>query len=134
MMRVMRQMPNWKAPGPDNVQGHWLQNDSITWQVSGVFLRLSRLWVPDWLTRRRTVFIQKKTAKENIANNYRPITCLPFVWKLLTVILANEIYDYLKKKILLPEVQKGCSVRGQAIYSLLLKQYLGRCEWERKTQ
>ena len=21
MMRVMRKMPNWKAPGPDNVQG-----------------------------------------------------------------------------------------------------------------
>ena len=72
--------------------------------------------------------MQKEKAKENIANNYRPITCLPFAWKLLTVILANEIYDYLKKKILLPEVQTGCSVRGQAIYSLLLKQYLGRCE------
>ena len=22
MMRVMRKMPNWKAPGPDNVQGY----------------------------------------------------------------------------------------------------------------
>ena len=27
MMRVMRKMPNWKAPGPDNVQGYyWLKN------------------------------------------------------------------------------------------------------------
>ena len=25
-MRVMRKMPNWKAPGPDNVQGYWLKN------------------------------------------------------------------------------------------------------------
>ena len=26
MMRVMRKMPNWKAPVPDNVQGPWLRN------------------------------------------------------------------------------------------------------------
>ena len=26
MMRVMRKMPNWKAPGPDNVQGYWLKD------------------------------------------------------------------------------------------------------------
>ena len=25
-MRVMRKMPNWKAPGPDNAQGYWLKN------------------------------------------------------------------------------------------------------------
>ena len=24
MMRVMRKMPNWKAPGLDNDQGYWL--------------------------------------------------------------------------------------------------------------
>ena len=26
MMRVMGKMPNWKAPGPDNVQAYWLKN------------------------------------------------------------------------------------------------------------
>ena len=26
MMRVMRKMPNCKAPGPGNVQGYWLKN------------------------------------------------------------------------------------------------------------
>ena len=26
MMRVMRKMPNWKTPGPDNVQGYCLKN------------------------------------------------------------------------------------------------------------
>ena len=28
MMRVMRQMPNWKPLGPDNVQGYRLENFS----------------------------------------------------------------------------------------------------------
>ena len=26
MMRIMRQMPNWKVPGPSNTQRYWLQN------------------------------------------------------------------------------------------------------------
>ena len=26
MMRIMRQMPNWKVPGPGNAQRYWLQN------------------------------------------------------------------------------------------------------------
>ena len=25
MMGVMKKMPNWKAPGPDNVQGYWFK-------------------------------------------------------------------------------------------------------------
>ena len=75
--------------------------------------------VCDWLTKGRTVLIQKDKAKENIASNYRPITCLPLVWKLLTCILADEIYDYLEKKILLPEEQKGCRQRCKGTGVLL---------------
>ena len=26
MMRVLRKTPNWKGPGPDNLQGYWLKN------------------------------------------------------------------------------------------------------------
>ena len=52
--------------------------------------------------------MQKDKAKGNIASNCQPITCLPLVWKLLTGILEDEIYDYLEKRMLLPEEQKGC--------------------------
>ena len=63
--------------------------------------------VPDWLIKEQTALIKKDKAKGNIASNYRPITCLTLVWKLLTGILTDEIYDYLEK-MLLPEKQKGC--------------------------
>ena len=26
MMEVLKKMPNWKAPVPDNGQGHWLKS------------------------------------------------------------------------------------------------------------
>ena len=61
--------------------------------------------VPDRLARLRIVLIQKDKAKENTGSNYRSITCLPLVQKLVTGVLADEIYDYLEKKMLLPEEQ-----------------------------
>ena len=41
------------------------------------------------------------------------------MWKLLTSILADEIYDYLEKKMLLPEEQKGCRRKSKGTDDLL---------------
>ena len=105
VMRVMKKMPNWKAPGPDNVQGYCLKNLTPFYDKLVVYSQEfpDSGVVPDWLTKGRTVLIQRDKAKGNIASNYRPITCLPLVRKLLTGILADEIYDYLEKKTLLPK-------------------------------
>ena len=58
---------------------------------------------PLWMTKGRTVLIHKDKSKGTAASNYRPITCLPLAWKLLTVILYDEIYRYLEGQELLPE-------------------------------
>ena len=42
--------------------------------------------------------IQKDKSKGNVASNYRPITCLPFMWKLLTSAIAHQIYAYCYQK------------------------------------
>ena len=68
---------------------------------------LARGVVPPWMVKGRTVLIQKDPAKGTVASNYRPITCLPIVWKLLTGIFAEQIYDHLKDNNLLPDEQKG---------------------------
>ena len=65
-------------------------------------------FVPGWLTRGRTSLLQKDKSKGNVASNYTPITCLPFMWKLLTGAIADQIYAYLDQEKLLPEEQKGC--------------------------
>ena len=41
------------------------------------------------------------------------------MWKLLTGILADEIYDYLEKKMLLPEEQKRCRRKSKETDDLL---------------
>ena len=61
-----------------------------------------------WMTRSHTVLCQKDPRKGNTADNYRLITCLPLMWKLLTGMIAEEMYNYLEREKILPEEQKGC--------------------------
>ena len=107
--KMLGKMPNWKSPGPDFVQGFWLKNFTslhgrMTEQLSKC---LKEGDVPNWMTEGRTVLIMKDKSKGNSANNYRPITCLPLMWKLLTGLIAEEMYEFLEEKDLLPQEQKS---------------------------
>ena len=48
--------------------------------------------MPSWLTKGRTALLEKD--KGNIASIYRPITSLPLMWKLLSSVIADEIYGH----------------------------------------
>ena len=76
--------------------------------------------VPLWMVKGRTVLIQKDPQKGNVASNYRPIACLPIMWKLLTGIFADRIYDHLADKDLLPDEQKGCRKNSRGTKDQLL--------------
>ena len=52
--------------------------------------------------------LQKDKSKGNVASDYRPITCLSLMWKLLRSVIADQIYAHLDHEKLLPEEQKGC--------------------------
>ena len=99
-------MPNWKSPGPDLFQGFWLNNFSSLHERVRLQLKecLDSGFVPSWLTKGRTLLLQKDKNKANVASNYRPITCLPLMWKLLlTGLIANQIYAHLDQEKLLSE-------------------------------
>ena len=64
-------------------------------------------FVPSWLTRGRTSLLQRDKSKGNVPSNYRHITCLPLMWKLLTGVIADQIYAQLDQEKLLTEEQKG---------------------------
>ena len=52
-------------------------------------------FVPSWLPRGRTSLLLEDKSKGNVASNYRTITCLPLMWKLLTGEIADQIYAHL---------------------------------------
>ena len=129
--KCIRKIANLKSPGPDCVQGYWIKNftslqKQITKQLDDC-LQLNS--VPAWLTTGRTVLIVKNKELGSIATNFRPITCLPLIWKLLTGILADELYQHLESKELLPEEQKGCrrDARGTKDQLLIDKTILKNC-------
>ena len=75
--------------------------------------------MPSWLTRARTSLLQKDKSKDNVASNYRSITYLPLMWKLLTGVTADQIYVHLDQEKLLPEEQKGCRKGSRGTNDLL---------------
>ena len=80
-------------------------------------------FVPDWMTKGRTDLLQKNKSKVNIGSNYRPITCLPLIWKLLSDVIANQIYGHLDQQKLLQEEEKGRRKKSRGTNDLL---YLDR--------
>ena len=96
------------SPGSHLVQGFWLKSFSSLHKRVRLQLKecLDSGFVPSWLTRGRTSLLQKDKSKGNVASNYRPITCLPLMWKLLTGVIADQIYAHLDQEKLLPEEQK----------------------------
>ena len=96
-----RKIPNWKAPGRDGAQGYWIKNlSSLHQRVSPQMNRIlmGEDDLPQWMTHGRTVLCQKDPRKGNTADNYRPITCLSLMWKLLTGVIAEEMYNYLERE------------------------------------
>ena len=104
-------MPNWKALGKDGVQGYWLKN--LTSLHPHIAVQLNQILhgerhLPDWMIFGKAVLCQKDAAKRSAVNNYRPISCLPLMWKLMTGMLAKKMYSHLERENVLPSEQKGC--------------------------
>ena len=121
LKKILGRMPNWKSPGPGLVQGLWLKNFSSLHERVRLQLKecLDSRFVPSWLTRGRTSLLQKDKSKGNVASNYRPITCLPLMWKLLTGVIGEQIYAHSDHEKLLPEEQKGCKKGSRGMNDLL---------------
>ena len=71
------------------------------------------------MTKGKTTLIQKDPNKGTAPNNYRPITCLPMMWKILAAQIRNKIYDSLTSRGLFPDEQKGCCKGSRGTAELL---------------
>ena len=115
-------MANWKASGPDLVQGYWFK------KLLGLHARLQLQLqecvnlgnVPEWIVKRRTVLIQKDAMKGTQADNCHPITCPPIMWKLLTGIIREKLYQHLERNGMVADEQKGCRKRSRGVKDQLL--------------
>ena len=90
-----KKLPNWKAPEHDGVQRFWFKkmhslHNQIATQMNDIIN--SNISLPEWMTKGKTVLCQTDPAKGNEVGNFRPISCLPLMWKLMTGIVSEKIY------------------------------------------
>ena len=62
----------------------------------------------EWFTTAHT-FLISKNGESDKPKNYRPIACLPTLYKELTSILSERSYKHILSNNILPEEQKGCA-------------------------
>ena len=67
----------------------------------------------------KTVLILKDLSKGTIPSNYRPITCLPNIWKILTRTISDKMYETLDETGVLIEDQKACKKGARVTNDLI---------------
>ncbi|XP_063377562.1 uncharacterized protein LOC134664747 [Cydia fagiglandana] len=118
---AIRTAQNWKSPGPDGLHNFWLKwfrcsHSCLAAQFQQA-LELGSL--PPSLTTGVT-FLLYKSGSTTEAKNYRPITCLPTLYKLLTSILRAKINAHIVANNILASAQNGCRVGSRGTKELLL--------------
>ena len=127
-----RKIPNWKFSGPYGAQWYWLKNlMKLHIRIAAQLNELlnSRVETPNWMNTGKTTICQKDPGRGNAVDNYRPMTCLPLIWKLLTGMISNTLYDFMENSGKLPNEQKGCrrKSRGRKDQLLIDKTVLNDC-------
>jgi len=107
---ALRSTLSWKAPGRDQVPNFWLKQLTATHKhTAEIFNKLiEEDFIPEWLTAGVTYLIPKNGYTGN-PKNYRPATCLPTTYKLITSIISRRMQKYMDTENLLPKEQKGRS-------------------------
>ena len=133
---AVKKIRNWKSPRLDCVQGFWVKYFSSLHPILVSFfndlLSDGGASLDPSLVRGRTVLILKNPSKGNSPDNFRPITCLSVVWKLLTSIIYQKIYFHLHCSKLFPVEQKGCFRQSRGTKDQLLIDKLVMCDAKRR--
>ena len=71
LKRLIARMSNWKAAGPDNVEGFVFKKVTSLPQTQTTSTRVCECWgaVPTWMTEGRTVLIKKDKSKGTDVGN-----------------------------------------------------------------
>ena len=78
LKKILKKILNWKAPGPDGLQGFWLKNFiSLDKNLAWHFNACLEQETPEWMSKGRTVLIQKDKSKVKEVSNYRPLYVSP---------------------------------------------------------
>jgi len=111
---ALRTTLNWKAPGRDQIPNFWLKQLTATLKhIATIFNKLiEEDQIPEWLTAGVIFLIPKNENTEN-PKNYRPVTCLPTLYKLITSVISRHMQKYMDDENLYQKNTKGATEEQQ---------------------
>lgn len=122
LKKVIQKIQAWKAPGVDHIHNFWYKrftsiHEHLTTQINKIILEPNKL--PQFLTQGKTYIKPKNSDTQNPAN-YRPLTCLPTLYKIITSLITHKIEKHLTQNNILTEEQKGCRKKCQGCKEQLI--------------
>ena len=100
---------NWKSPELDKLHNSWW--NKLTTLHPKVVVAFNK-WIfqpencPDWWTTGQTTLIAKEEPTQN-PSNYRLITCLLVMYKILSSIVTSRMSHHINANKIIPNEQKG---------------------------
>lgn len=107
--RAFKKMKNWAPAGIDGVQIFWFKkftscHSHLAECINSILNQPQKM--PKFLTKGVTTLVPK-IPKPVTASDYRPMTTLPAIYKLISKCLSRKIADFYKSNNILAEEQMG---------------------------
>ena len=109
LVKLIERLPNWKTPGVDKVSNFFIKKLTV---LHKPLIRLVEKAIacpgecPKWFFSGVTYLIPKVASPED-PSEYRPITCMSNLYKLVTKLVAQEMRSIVKLNGILSENQLG---------------------------
>jgi hypothetical protein len=99
---------NWKHPARDQIADFWLMQLTARQKYLATLFNtlIKEDQILEWLMTGVTLLIPKNKNTER-PKNYRPVTCLPTIYKTITSIIGKRMQNHIDGKNLKPKEQKG---------------------------
>ncbi|XP_044745135.1 uncharacterized protein LOC123306999 [Coccinella septempunctata] len=123
---VLKKTSNWTAPGSDKLHNYWWKNFTSTHQKLATLFQEALsdpTIIPEFLTLGVTHMIPKGNVSPD-PKAFRPITCLPTVYKILTGIITKHLWKHVSRHKILAREQNGCRKNAQGCKELLTIDHL----------
>ena len=118
---TLKKLRNWKIHGLHGIHGFWFKkftsiHDRLATEMNKC---IQKTEIPKWMTKGKTNLIKKCPPPKNASTNYRFITCLLMIWKILTAQIREQIYYSLISRGIFLNEQKGYRKRNRGMEELL---------------
>lgn len=115
ILHVVKRLHNWKSPGLDKIQNYWWKyftsvHVHLKIHFNDIFRNPSKM--PVFLNQGIT-YLKPKNNDLSQPKNYRPITCLNTMFKLMTNIVLLKVNKFITENNIMCENQKGCREKSK---------------------